>query len=63
MKLNIFRIALVFLTTNLFGQITVIDTDVVDVGDIIYQAYDSVPGPSIQAGNASSAAQNWNFSS
>lgn len=54
--------ALAFIGINAFAQITVTDTDLIDVGDIIYQATDTVPGSIISPGN-SGANQTWDFSS
>jgi len=61
MKKNLFTIALVFIGLNSFAQITVTDADLMNVGDIIYQAYDTVPAPSISVGNAG-PNQTWDFS-
>ena len=47
---------------NALAQITVTDADLVNVGDVIYQAYDTVPASSISVGN-SGANQTWDFSS
>lgn len=52
----------ILLTGNINAQITVTDTDIIDVGDVIYQALDSMPGPMIVPGNAG-ANQTWDFSS
>ena len=54
-------IALAFIGLNSFGQITVTDTDLMNVGDIIYQAYDDAPASSISLGNAG-PNQIWDFS-
>lgn len=61
MKTKLFTIALSFIGLNSFAQITVTDTDLVNVGDIIYQAYDTMPGPSISVGNVG-PNQTWDFS-
>lgn len=55
-------LVLLLLTGNTFAQITVTDIDIIDVGDIIYQATDSIPGAMITLGN-SGANQSWDFSS
>jgi len=51
------------LSVSLIGnaQITVTDTNLVGVGDIIYQAGDTVPGSAITPGNAG-GNQTWDFS-
>ena len=51
----------VLLTGNIFAQITVTDTDIVNIGDVIYEALDSVSGSAIQIGPAG-ANQTWDFS-
>ena len=60
MKTKIFTIALAFITLNAFSQITVTDNDVVDVGDVIYQAYDSNSVNAINIGNIGTN-QTWDF--
>lgn len=62
MKKKLFTISLAFIALNSFAQITVMDTDLIDVGDVIYQATDSVPGSVITPGNPG-ANQTWDFSS
>ena len=62
MKTKIFTIALAFITLNAFSQITVTDNDVVDVGDVIYQAYDSNSVNAINIGSIGTN-QTWDFSS
>ena len=62
MKIKILFIAFLSLTTNLLAQITVNDIDLVDQGDVLYNAYDSNPSSAINIG-ASGLNQNWNFSS
>ena len=62
MKTKLFTIALAFISVNALAQITVTDSDIVSIGDIVYQAVDSLPSNSINAGN-SGANQNWDFSS
>lgn len=52
---------MVFISMNAFAQITVTDADIAGVGDIIYNASDSMPGTSITVGNAG-ANQVWDFS-
>ena len=54
-------IALAFIGLNSFGQITVTNTDLMNVGDIIYQAYDDDAASSISLGNAG-PNQIWDFS-
>jgi len=61
-KKQIFLLVFILLTGNIYAQITVTDTDIIDVGDIIYQATDSIPGTMITPGNAG-ANQTWDFSS
>ena len=61
MKTRLFTIALVFIGFNSLAQITVADTDIIDVGDNIYEAEDAVSASAIQIG-ASGANQNWDFS-
>jgi len=62
MKTNLCTIVLALFSLNSFSQITVTDTDIIDVGDVIYQATDSIPGTMITPGNAG-ANQTWDFSS
>jgi len=61
MKTKLFTIVLALASMNMSAQITVTDTDLMSVGDIIYQAYDNVPAPSITLGNAG-PNQTWDFS-
>ena len=61
MKTKLFTIALALASMNISAQITVTDTDLMSVGDIIYQANDSVPALSITLGNAG-PNQSWDFS-
>ena len=61
MKTKLFAIALTFISMNMLAQITVTDTDLMNVGDIIYQAYDDAPASSISLGNAG-PNQIWDFS-
>ena len=61
-KKQILLLVFILLTGNSYAQITVTDTDIIDVGDIIYQATDSIPGTMITPGN-SGANQTWDFSS
>ena len=61
MKNKLFTIALVFLGLNALGQITVAEADIIDVGDIFYQAYDTLPSSLISEGAV--GAQTWEFSS
>jgi hypothetical protein len=62
MKTQLFTIALAFISVNALAQITVTDSDIISVGDIVYQAVDSLPSNSITIGN-SGANQTWDFSS
>ena len=61
MKIQLCALVLTFISFNAFTQITVTDNDIVDVGDILYEAVDSVSGSSIQIGS-SGANQTWDFS-
>ena len=61
MKTKLFTISLAFIGLSAFAQITVTDADLVDVGDVIYEAYDNNPAVSINVGN-SGMSQNWDFS-
>ena len=61
MKTKLFAIALALASMNISAQVTVTDTDLMSVGDIIYQAYDNAPVPSISLGNAG-PNQTWDFS-
>ena len=60
-KTKLFVTILAFFSMNMSAQITVLDTDLMNVGDIIYQAYDTVPAPSISLGNPG-PNQTWDFS-
>ena len=62
MKTKILTIFLSVFSVFAFSQITVTDTDVLGIGDVIYQAYDDMPSSSISPGNAG-ANQTWDFSS
>ena len=61
MNTKLFTIALAFASMSISAQITVTDTDLMSVGDIIYQAYDDAPASSISLGNAA-PNQIWDFS-
>ena len=61
MKKKLFAIALTFISMNMLAQITVTDVNLVSVGDVIYQAYDTLPVNSISIGNTG-ANQTWDFS-
>jgi len=61
-KTKFFTIALAFMSVIASAQITVTDADLVDVGDVIYMAYDDSPSLSIIVGS-SGMNQFWNFSS
>jgi len=62
MKTKLFTIALALASMNISAQIIVTDVDLMSIGDIIYQAHDTVPAPSISIGNAG-PNQTWDFSS
>jgi hypothetical protein len=53
--------ALVLISINASSQITVTDNDIIDVGDNIYEALDSVSASAIQIGSAGTN-QTWDFS-
>ena len=61
MKKKLFTIALVLASINISAQITVTHTDLVNVGDIMYQANDTTPASSLSVGN-SGPNQIWDFS-
>ena len=61
MKLILFGTLMIFFTLNTFSQITVTDNDIIDVGDILYEALDTISGNTIQIGSAG-ANQTWDFS-
>ena len=61
MKIKLFTIALALVSMNMSAQITVLDTDLMSIGDVIYQAYDDAPASSISVGNAG-PNQTWDFS-
>ena len=61
MNTKLFTIAVAFIGLNSFAQITVTDANLMNVGDIIYQAYDEMPAPSISVGNVG-PNQVWDFS-
>ena len=61
MKTKLFTIALIFIEINSFAQITVTDADLMNIGDVFYQAYDEAPVTSISYGNAG-VNQTWDFS-
>lgn len=62
-KTKFLIIAMVFWGINTFPQITVTDADLIGVGDIIYQAWDTTGiSSAINVGNAG-ANQTWDFSS
>ena len=60
MKKQLLYILLSLLAVNTSAQITIIDSDLVDVGDVIYQATDVNPSSMIGPGN--SGATQWDFS-
>jgi hypothetical protein len=62
MKIKLITIAFAFIGLNTVAQITVTDTDISGVGDILYQAYDSNPGAVINVG-IPGLNQTWDFSS
>ena len=61
MKTKLFTITLALASMNISAQITVTDADLMNVADIIYQAYDDTPASSIYLGN-SGPNQTWDFS-
>jgi hypothetical protein len=62
MKTQLLTIALAFISVNVLAQITVTDSDLINVGDLIYTAYDNNPSTLIAVGN-SGTGQAWDFSS
>ena len=60
-RITLFNILLLFIAINTYGQITVIDTDLVGVGDVIFQATDNTPASTINIGNTG-INQTWDFS-
>ena len=58
---KLFAIAFTFISMNMLAQITVTDADLMNVGDVVYTAIDSLPSNSIAIGNAG-ANQTWDFS-
>ena len=61
-RVKFLLVACLFINTNVISQITVTDADLVDIGDVIYKAYDDAPSSSIIIGN-SGTNQIWDFSS
>ena len=61
MKNKFCTIVLILFTTTSFSQITVTEADIIDIGNIFYQAHDTLPSSLISPGNAG-ANQTWNFS-
>ena len=61
-KKQLFFLFFALLSENIFGQITVIDTDIFSAGDIVFQAYDVNPGTVINVGSTG-LNQSWDFSS
>ena len=61
MKQLFITILCAIISFSINAQITVTDADIVNVGDIIYEALDSVSGSSIQIGSAG-ANHTWDFS-
>ncbi len=62
MKIKFFTLALAFVSMSALAQITVTDTDIVGVGDVVYMAYDDNPSSIITVGS-SGMNQTWDFSS
>ena len=60
-KTKLSVIVMAFVSVNMFAQITVTDADLISIGDVIYQAYDTVPASSISVGNTG-PSQIWDFS-
>tara|TARA_B110000444_G_scaffold234677_1_gene245178 strand:- start:496 stop:1611 length:1116 start_codon:yes stop_codon:yes gene_type:complete len=61
MKIKLFTASLIFITSNVFSQITLTDANLVVSGDTVYMAYVSNPTSSIIIGN-SGMNQIWDFS-
>ena len=61
MRKYVLTIILSIISIIAFSQITIIDTDIIGVGDVIHQSYDDSPNSSITIG-AAGANQNWDFS-
>jgi len=61
-KKQILLLVFILLTGNSYAQITVTDTDISYVGDILYQAHDANPGTVINIG-FTGLNQSWDFSS
>ena len=59
MKKSISLLLSLFCFTS-FAQITVIESDISEVGDIVYQGYDSSPSSSLSIGNPG-PNQVWDF--
>ena len=59
-KITILFLSLLCFTS--FSQITVIDTDISEVGDVVYQGYDANPSSNLSIGNPG-PNQFWDFSS
>jgi len=59
-KTKLSVIVMAFVSVNMFAQITVTDTDVLNIGDVFYEATDTV-SIGINPGN-SGANQTWDFS-
>lgn len=62
MKNRIFTFILAFFVTTLFSQITVVSTDLINMGDTLYESSDTLPSALISVGNIG-ANQTWDFSS
>jgi len=61
MKTKFFAIALAFGSMNISAQITVLDADLMSIGDVIHQATDTMPSSVISVGNTG-PNQIWDFS-
>mgnify|MGYP001200533270 CR=1 FL=1 len=61
-KKQFFFLAFILFTGSIYAQITVIDADAPNIGDIVYQAYDTNPGTTINIGSTG-INQSWDFSS
>jgi len=61
MKIKLLAVSLGFVSMNMSAQITVLDTDLISIGDVIYQATDTMPSSVISVGNTG-PNQNWDFS-
>ena len=61
MKTKFLFFSMIFVAANLFSQITVLNSDIVDIGNNVYEALDTTSGSAVQIG-ASGPNQIWDFS-